>query len=267
CPGFAGALRDYQLRGVRWLVSLYQNGINGILADQMGLGKTVQTIAFLCHLRSKGVLAPYLILGPLSTLSNWVAEFERWAPDFPVVLYHGSRPERAAIRASLLSPKAASSATFPVVVTSYEILMADAKALARYHWKYVVVDEGHRLKNSQCRLVRELRLLRADNKLLLTGTPLQNNLAELWSLLNFILPDIFHSLDDFEAWFAAAASAAARGGDQESALQAQRAAVVAKLHGILQPFLLRRVKSDVETSLPGKLELVLYAPMTELQRR
>lgn len=103
CPGLKGELRDYQMRGVRWLASLFVNGINGILADQMGLGKTVQTIGFLCHLRGKGILGPYLVLGPLSTLHNWVSEFERWAPDFPVVLYHGSKQDRSAIWSKQIS--------------------------------------------------------------------------------------------------------------------------------------------------------------------
>jgi SNF2 family DNA or RNA helicase len=131
-----------------------------------------QTIAFLCHLRSKGIYGPYLILGPLSTLPNWVAEFARWAPDFPCLLYHGSKAERAEMQRSRLSGTVGKA--FPAVVTSYEIAIADIKFLAKFTaWKYVVVDEGHRLKNMNCRLIRELRTLRADNKLLLTGTPLQ----------------------------------------------------------------------------------------------
>jgi len=144
CPGFEGSLRDYQLKGVQWLISLYQNGLNGILADQMGLGKTIQTIAFLCHMRSKGVTGPFLVLGPLSTLPNWVSEFERWAPNFPAVLYHGSKEERASIRSRTRLVKGPVDASFPVYVTSYEIAIADIKFLQKMHWKYVVVDEGHR---------------------------------------------------------------------------------------------------------------------------
>ena len=145
CPGFKGSLRDYQLKGVQWLISLYQNGLNGILADQMGLGKTIQTIAFLCHMRSKGVTGPFLVLGPLSTLPNWVSEFERWSPHVPAVLYHGNKEERAAIRSrTRLVGKGPVDASFPVYVTSYEIAIADIKFLQKMHWKYVVVDEGHR---------------------------------------------------------------------------------------------------------------------------
>ena len=266
CPGFTGSLRDYQLNGVKWLISLYQNGLNGILADQMGLGKTVQTIAFLCHMRGKGIMGPFMVLGPLSTLPNWVAEFERWAPDFPVVLYHGSKDERASIRATRLRGGNKIGATFPVVVTSYEIAIADIKFLAKFHWKYVVVDEGHRLKNMNCRLIRELRTLNTDNKLLLTGTPLQNNLTELWSLLNFLLPDVFSSLENFESWFDFAANVGQEGADKEIVAHEQRSKVISKLHAILKPFLLRRIKSDVETSLPGKMEIILYANMSEKQR-
>ena len=151
CPGFEGSLRDYQLKGVQWLISLYQNGLNGILADQMGLGKTIQTIAFLCHIRSKGVTGPFLVLGPLSTLPNWVSEFERWAPGVPAVLYHGSKEERAAIRSrTRLVGKDRVDASFPVYVTSYEIAIADIKFLQKVHWKYVVVDEGHRYGCVDC---------------------------------------------------------------------------------------------------------------------
>ncbi|KIY95169.1 helicase, lymphoid-specific [Monoraphidium neglectum] len=238
----------------------------------MGLGKTVQTIGLLAHLRANGIHGPFMILGPLSVLPNWVSEVERWCPSLPVVLYHGSRQERAEIRArSMPTGKAKTGTagpTFPVIVTSFEIVMADIKALSKYNYKYIVVDEGHRLKNSNCRLLRELRTLDVQNKLLLTGTPLQNNLAELWSLLNYLLPDIFSNLADFESWFDIASSVVG-GGEEDAELVAaeQRAAVVDKLHSLLKPFLLRRIKADVEIALPRKQELLLYAPMTALQKQ
>ena len=255
-------MRDYQLKGVRWLVALYQNGLNGILADQMGLGKTVQTIGFLSHLRNKGILGPYLILGPLSTLSNWINEFNRFCPEFPAVLYHGSKQERAEIRAKRLPTSQPISHEFPVIVTSFEIVMADRKFLQKYNFKYLVVDEGHRLKNFDCKLIRELKFIPAANKLLLTGTPLQNSLPELWSLLHFLLPDVFTSLSQFQGWFDFE--------DKEDASNedaSKRVKVVEKLHGILKPFLLRRLKGDVETNLPRKKEIVLYAHMVETQRK
>lgn len=267
-----GEMRDYQLKGVKWMISLYQNGLNGILADQMGLGKTVQTIGFISHLRSKGVHGPYLIIGPLSTLPNWISEFQRWAPSIPCMLYHGSKQERAAMRnTSIKVPRGgAVDDAFPVICTSYEIVIADRKFFMHHHFKYIVVDEGHRLKNFECKLLRELRLIPTNNKLLLTGTPLQNNLPELWSLLNFLLPDVFSSLGDFQSWFdftsEDVARAEANGKADELSPDNQRARVVSKLHNILRPFLLRRLKMDVETSLPRKKEIVLYAQMTKPQK-
>eukprot|EP00850_Spirogloea_muscicola_P003952 SM000016S01940 [mRNA] locus=s16:720786:725951:- [translate_table: standard] len=258
-----GALKAYQLKGIKWLISLWQNGLNGILADQMGLGKTVQTIGLLAHLRGKGMHGPFLVVAPLSTLSNWISEICRWAPTLPVLLYHGTKEERAEKRANRMPRHV--TAKFPVIVTSYEIAMNDRKFLQNYHWKYIVVDEGHRLKNFDCRLIRELRRMTAENTLLLTGTPLQNNLAELWSLLNFLLPDIFKSLEDFTSWFDFAGRRK-DDEDQGAADRERRDKVVGKLHGILKPFLLRRLKEDVEKSLPKKKEIILYAKMTRQQQ-
>lgn len=155
---------------------------------------------------------------------------------------------------------------FPLVITSYEIAMNDAKKCLRsYSWKYLAVDEGHRLKNANCKLVRMLKYISVENKLLLTGTPLQNNLAELWSLLHFILPDIFSSLEEFESWFNLSGKCTT-GATMEELEEKRRTQVVAKLHSILRPFLLRRMKSDVELMLPRKKEIIIYANMTEHQK-
>ncbi|VVB18281.1 unnamed protein product [Arabis nemorensis] len=195
-----GKLKSYQLYGVKWLISVWQNGVNGILADQMGLGKTIQTIGFLSHLKEKGVHGPYLVIAPLSTLSNWMNEIARFTPSVNSIIYHGDKKQRDAIRRKHM-PKTVGP-KFPIVITSYEVAMNDArKNLRQYQWKYVVIDEGHRLKNHKCKLIRELKYLQMENKLLLTGTPLQNNLSELWSLMHFILPDIFTSHDEFLSWF------------------------------------------------------------------
>jgi len=265
-----GSMRDYQLKGVKWMISLYQNGLNGILADQMGLGKTVQTIGFLSHLRAKGILGPYLVIGPLSTLSNWVSEFKRWTPSIPVILYHGTKQERAEKRMEHMPTSTPIKPNFPVIVTSYEVVMADRKFLSKYNFKYLVVDEGHRLKNFDCKLIRELKYIPTANKLLLTGTPLQNNLPELWSLLHFLLPDVFSSLSQFQSWFDFAENIGNDdSGDAEELDKHERehrARVVTKLHGILRPFLLRRLKGDVELSLPRKKEILLYAQMVPKQR-
>ncbi|KAK1287688.1 ATP-dependent DNA helicase DDM1 [Acorus calamus] len=258
-----GKLKSYQLKGVKWLISLWQNGLNGILADQMGLGKTIQTIAFLAHLKGKGLFGPYLIIAPLSTLSNWVNEVSRFAPSISTVIYHGSKKERQDIRNKFM-PKTVGP-KFPLIITSYEVVLNDAKVLSHYNWKFVVVDEGHRLKNSKCKLLRELRRLPIENKLLLTGTPLQNNLPELWSLLNFILPDIFSSLEEFESWFDLSGKFSSEA-EQEEMEEKRRLQVVSKLHSILRPFLLRRLKEDVEQLLPRKKEIILYANMSECQK-
>ncbi|GAB2232056.1 hypothetical protein Drorol1_Dr00011078 [Drosera rotundifolia] len=259
-----GQLKPYQLKGVKWLISLWQNGLNGILADQMGLGKTIQTIGLLAHLKGKGLDGPFLVIAPLSTLSNWINEISRFVPSVNAIIYHGDKKERNEIRVKhmprTIGPK------FPIVVTSYEVAMNDAKRYLRhYKWKYVVVDEGHRLKNSKCKLVKELKHLSMENKLLLTGTPLQNNLAELWSLLNFILPDIFSSHEEFESWFDLSGKCTNEAMKEELE-EKRRVHVVSKLHAILRPFLLRRMKSDVELMLPRKKEIILYATMTDHQK-
>lgn len=195
-------LRPYQLDGFEWLVSLYENGLNGILADEMGLGKTLQTIAFLAHLRGKGVWGPFIIVAPLSTIANWVNEFERFTPGIPAMMYHAStKHERAQLRRKIRYPTSPDEKrAFPVVITSFEIAMMDRQHLSHLKWKYIVVDEGHRLKNMNCRLIQELKRFNSAQRLILTGTPLHNNLKELWSLLNFILPDIFDDLETFEKW-------------------------------------------------------------------
>lgn len=258
-----GNMRTYQLEGLEWLTSLYENGLNGILADEMGLGKTLQTISFIAFLREKGINGPFLIAAPLSTTNNWVEEFKRWTPSIPVILYHGSKPEREEIRRKML--RNPGSETFPIVCTSYEICMNDRKFLGNYAWKYIIIDEGHRLKNLNCRLIRELQSYQSANRLLITGTPLQNNLSELWSLLHFLMPDIFDKLESFESWFDFSALKERNGYEQILSDERQNS-VVSSLHAILKPFLLRRVKADVEGSMPKKREYVLYAPMTNEQR-
>uniref|UniRef100_A0ACD5XWD7 Uncharacterized protein n=1 Tax=Avena sativa TaxID=4498 RepID=A0ACD5XWD7_AVESA len=258
-----GKLKPYQIKGVKWLISLWQNGLNGILADQMGLGKTIQTIGFLAHLKGNGLEGPYMVIAPLSTLSNWLNELSRFVPSLNGLIYHGDKVARENLRRKFMPKKIGPD--FPIIITSFEMAMYDAKYLANYDWKYVVVDEGHRLKNTNCKLLRELKRIPMENKLLLTGTPLQNNLAELWSLLNFILPDIFSSHQEFESWF----DFSGKGDEeqQEETDENKRVHVVSKLHAILRPFLLRRMKEDVEHMLPRKKEIIIYANMTEHQKQ
>ncbi|KAG8528450.1 uncharacterized protein KY384_007368 [Bacidia gigantensis] len=259
-----GTMRGYQLEGLTWLTCLYQIGLNGILADEMGLGKTIQLISFLAFLREHGTNGPFLILGPLSTINNWLKEFKFWTPQIPAIMYHSNPQSRAQIRRQQMKGDA-KGANFPVVCTSYEICMRDKKYLANYPWKFIVVDEGHRLKNFNCKLVRELKQYPSESRLILTGTPLQNNLAELWSLLNFLLPEAFSDLEQFESMFDFSDVHDKESHKQFMSKERQQR-TVASLHAILKPFLLRRVKDDVETNLPKKREYILYAPLTTAQK-
>ncbi|XP_031160547.1 lymphoid-specific helicase isoform X1 [Sander lucioperca] len=255
-----GVMRSYQIEGIEWLRMLWENGINGILADEMGLGKTIQCIAHIAMMIEKKVLGPFLVVAPLSTVPNWINEFKRFTPEVSVLLYHGTQPERAKLLKQMRRPQGPLSMC-PVVVTSFEIAMIDRKYLQRFQWKYLIVDEGHRIKNLNCRLVRELKLLPTDNKLLLTGTPLQNNLAELWSLLNFLLPEVFDDLKSFESWFDIDTI-----NEAESVVATEREQnILSMLHQILTPFLLRRLKSDVTLDVPPKKEIVVFAPLTAKQ--
>nr|XP_033799252.1 lymphoid-specific helicase isoform X3 [Geotrypetes seraphini] len=256
-----GIMRWYQVEGMEWLRMLWENGINGILADEMGLGKTVQCIATVAAMVERGVSGPFFVCGPLSTLPNWVSEFKRFCPEIPILLYHGDQQERRKLarkihkRDELLQMQ-------PVVITSFEIAMRDRQILQNFHWKYLILDEGHRIKNMNCRLVRELKQFNSDNKLLLTGTPLQNNLAELWSLLNFLLPDVFDDLKSFESWFDITAISQ----NAENIVANEREQnILHMLHQILTPFLLRRLKSDVTLEVPPKREVIVYAPLTQKQ--
>ncbi|KAI9138275.1 P-loop containing nucleoside triphosphate hydrolase protein [Paraphysoderma sedebokerense] len=261
---FVGQLRDYQLEGVNWLDNLCLNGLNGILADEMGLGKTIQTIAFVCRLYEGGFWGNNLIVAPLSTINNWMDEFAKFAPTLPVVLYHGSQKDRADLRKAI-GKKQRVKDTRPVIITSYEIVINDAQFLRAWQYELIVVDEGHRLKNMNCKLVAELKTLTSKQRVILTGTPLQNNLTELWSLLNFLLPDMFDDLELFQRWFDF--SDENNKLDNKKVLDGQRSQnIVSKLHSILKPFMLRRLKTEVIKDLPRKRELLLYAPLTAYQK-
>ena len=250
-PGFInGTMREYQIQGLNWLIGLYDNGINGILADEMGLGKTLQTISLLGYLKNiRGVDGPHIVIGPKSTLSNWFREIKRWCPSLRAFVFHGDKEARAQIKRTQLVP-----GTFDVVCTTYEMAILEAAALRKFTWRYLVIDEAHRIKNENSKLSKIVRLYSSQYRLLITGTPLQNNLHELWALLNFLLPDVFSSSEDFDTWFAL-----------DGQDQAAQSKVVEKLHKVLRPFLLRRLKHEVETSLPPKEETKLYIGLSEMQ--
>uniref|UniRef100_A0A2K6DPF6 SNF2 related chromatin remodeling ATPase 1 n=1 Tax=Macaca nemestrina TaxID=9545 RepID=A0A2K6DPF6_MACNE len=244
-----GPLRDYQIRGLNWLISLYENGVNGILADEMGLGKTLQTIALLGYLKHyRNIPGPHMVLVPKSTLHNWMNEFKRWVPSLRVICFVGDKDARAAFIRDEMMP-----GEWDVCVTSYEMVIKEKSVFKKFHWRYLVIDEAHRIKNEKSKLSEIVREFKSTNRLLLTGTPLQNNLHELWALLNFLLPDVFNSADDFDSWF-----------DTKNCLGDQK--LVERLHAVLKPFLLRRIKTDVEKSLPPKKEIKIYLGLSKMQR-
>jgi len=242
-----GEMRNYQLEGLNWLISLFDRNINGILADEMGLGKTLQTISLLGYLRfNRHDPGPFIVVCPKSTITNWSREFSRWCPGMVTVKLHGDQEERRRIIEQDMSQP------FDVVITTYEVLIIEKSALRKINWRYMAIDEAHRIKNENSVLSQAVRLLHSDFRLLITGTPLQNDLHELWALLNFLLPQVFSDSEIFDTLFAD------RSHSQE---------IVHKLHAILRPFILRRLKADVEKGLPPKKETKLYVPMTPLQRQ
>ncbi|KAK3089324.1 hypothetical protein FSP39_002728 [Pinctada imbricata] len=254
-----GKLKEYQIKGLEWLVSLYNNNLNGILADEMGLGKTIQTIGLITYLMErKRVNGPFLIIVPLSTISNWVLEFEKWAPSVNKICYKGL-PQTRRLMANQLK-----AAKFNVLLTTYEYIIKDKAALSKIRWKYMIIDEGHRMKNHHCKLTQVLNThYCAPHRLLLTGTPLQNKLPELWALLNFLLPSIFKSCSTFEQWFNAPF---AMTGEKVELNQEETLLIIRRLHKVLRPFLLRRLKKEVESQLPDKIEYVIKCEMSALQR-
>eukprot|EP00045_Choanoeca_perplexa_P018934 m.293609 g.293609 ORF g.293609 m.293609 type:complete len:1204 (+) comp26561_c0_seq1:142-3753(+) len=255
-----GTLKPYQLQGLQWLVSLYNNRINGILADEMGLGKTIQTIALLTYLvESKNNSGPFLIIVPLATLSNWKLELAKWAPSLNTLAFRGNKAERRALHAQIRELR------FNVLLTTYEMIIRARPILSKVPWRYMIIDEGHRMKNPKNKLSQTLmEYFQSPRRLLLTGTPLQNSLPELWALLNFILPDIFNSSGTFDSWF----SAPFADSEESMTLDAEeKHLIILQLHKILRPFLLRRLKKEVETQLPDKVEHVIKCDMSALQRK
>lgn len=244
-----GKMRDYQVQGLNWMISLYENNISGILADEMGLGKTLQTVAFLGYLRYfQGITGPHLVLVPKSTLDNWRREFAKWTPEVSTLVIQGDKETRGDLIQNRLL-----KCDFDVCITSYEMVLREKTQFRKFAWQYTIIDEAHRIKNEESQLSQIIRMFSTRNRLLVTGTPLQNNLHELWALLNYILPDVFSDSGTFDEWFEG------QGGDQDL--------VVQQLHKVLRPFLLRRVKADVEHSLLPKKEVNLYVGMSPMQRQ
>lgn len=257
-----GKLRPYQIQGLNWMISLDANHLSGILADEMGLGKTLQTISFLGYLRYiRNVPGPHLVIVPKSTLVNWKREFSHWTPEVNTVVLTGDQEQRSQIISERVM-----ACDFDVVISSYEIVIREKTALRKIAWQYIVVDEAHRLKNENSLLSQIIRMFHSKNRLLLTGTPLQNNLHELWALLNFLLPDIFSDSETFDEWFSGGEKEGEKEEDGNDKNNSSQDLVVHQLHKVLQPFLLRRIKSDVERSLLPKKELNVYVGMSPMQK-
>ncbi|KAH7649882.1 SWI SNF2 like ATpase and a Myb domain [Cryptosporidium bovis] len=298
-----GKMKYYQLEGLNWLFQLYKHNINGILADEMGLGKTLQTISILGFLKSTFLVdGPHIILTPRSTLDNWYCELKRWCPCLRVVKLHGDRQQRDEIFSNLLFPGSKirsesiktqnpefshveetveetdctslttedslkseyanfdfkdGNVQYNICLTTFEMAIKEKWRLQKISWEYLILDEAHRIKNEKSLLSEVVRLLKSKNRLLITGTPLQNNLRELWSLLNFLMPNLFSSSEDFESIF------------DFSKLDSdeQQKCVIKTLHRILRPFMLRRLKVDVERDLPQKRELYVYVGLSKLQKK
>ncbi|ODV98494.1 hypothetical protein PACTADRAFT_48244 [Pachysolen tannophilus NRRL Y-2460] len=257
-----GTLKEYQIKGLQWMVSLFNNHLNGILADEMGLGKTIQTISLLTYLvEVKKISGPFLVIVPLSTLTNWNMEFEKWAPSLKKITFKGAPTYR-----KLLYPDIKAQ-NFQVLLTTFEYVIKDKPLLSKIKWVHMIMDEGHRMKNAQSKLSYTLtQYYHSDYRLILTGTPLQNNLPELWALLNFVLPKIFNSVKSFDEWFNT--PFANTGGQEKIGLSEEETLlVIRRLHKVLRPFLLRRLKKDVEKDLPNKVEKVVKCKMSALQSK
>ncbi|XP_067614395.1 chromatin-remodeling ATPase INO80 [Eurosta solidaginis] len=259
---FKGTLKTYQIKGVTWLANLYDQGISGILADEMGLGKTVQSIAFLCHVAEKyGVWGPFLVISPASTLHNWQQEMQRFVPDFNVVPYWGSPNERKILRQFWEQKDLHTrEASFHVVITSYQLIVSDYKYFNRIKWQYMILDEAQAIKSASSMRWKLLLGFNCRNRLLLSGTPIQNSMAELWALLHFIMPTLFDSHDEFNEWFSKDIESHA---ENKTGIDEKQ---ISRLHMILKPFMLRRIKKDVENELSDKIEIMVYCPLTIRQK-
>nr|CAH8853364.1 unnamed protein product [Trichobilharzia regenti] len=255
-------LRDYQLEGINWIIRAWTRRNSVILADEMGLGKTIQTIGFLSYLfNEQKVHGPFLIVVPLSTISSWQKELQTWTPEMNTIIYIGDHVSRQLIREHEWATGASGnrrnhSLKFNVCVTTYEILLKDKGWLGQVNWAFLGVDEAHRLKNDSSQLYKALKAFETNTRLLVTGTPLQNTMKELWALLHFIMPDVFPDWEEFEQTYSVSADDPANKMNSEA---------FHNLHKTLKPFLLRRVKKDVESSLPEKIEQILRVDMTKEQ--
>ncbi|RXG49011.1 hypothetical protein VDGE_04707 [Verticillium dahliae] len=256
-------LKEYQLKGLNWLANLYEQGINGILADEMGLGKTVQSISVMAYLAEKyDIWGPFLVVAPASTLHNWEQEIRKFVPEFKILPYWGSAGDRKVLR-KFWDRKHVTykkEAAFHVCVTSYQLVVSDVAYFQKMKWQYMILDEAQAIKSSQSSRWKSLLGFHCRNRLLLTGTPIQNNMQELWALLHFIMPSLFDSHDEFSEWFSKDIESHAQSNTKLNEDQLKR------LHMILKPFMLRRVKKHVQKELGDKIEKDIFCDLTYRQR-
>ncbi|CAH2243153.1 jg14445 [Pararge aegeria aegeria] len=249
-------LRPYQLEGLNWLLFSWHNNRNCILADEMGLGKTIQSLTFVNSAWEYGIRGPFLIIAPLSTIPNWQREFEGWT-EMNVIVYHGSQQSKSMIQEYEFYYKNEKGepikeiTKFNVLITTFEIIVTDFQELKSFNWRLCVIDEAHRLKNRNCKLLEGLRQLHLEHRVLLSGTPLQNNVNELFSLLNFLEPSQFSSNEAFLTEFG----------------QLKTESEVLKLQALLKPMMLRRLKEDVEKTLAPKEETIIEVELTNIQKK
>ena len=249
-------LREYQHVALDWLVSLSDKRLNGILADEMGLGKTLMTISLLAHHACEnGNWGPHLIVVPTSVILNWEIEIKKFCPAFKVLTYYGSLKERRKKRQGWSKPN-----SFHICITSYKLVVQDANMFRRKKWRYLILDEAHNIKNFSSQRWQILLNFRTKRRLLLTGTPIQNNLMELWSLLHFLMPHIFGNHDEFKEWFSKPLTHMVEGA------QVMNMELINRLHTVLRPFILRRLKKDVESQMPSKYEHVVPCRLSKRQR-
>jgi DNA helicase INO80 len=256
-------LKEYQLKGLNWLVNLYEQGINGILADEMGLGKTVQSISVMAYLAEKhDIWGPFLVVAPASTLHNWQQEIAKFVPEFKVLPYWGTGPDRKVLRKfwDRKHTTYKKDAPFHVCITSYQLVVSDVAYFQKMRWQYMILDEAQAIKSSSSSRWKALLGFHCRNRLLLTGTPIQNNMQELWALLHFIMPSLFDSHDEFSEWFSKDIESHAQSNTKLNEDQLKR------LHMILKPFMLRRVKKHVQKELGDKIEMDVFCDLTYRQR-
>ncbi|KAL1599222.1 swr1 complex component [Nothophoma quercina] len=268
-PLLRGTLREYQHGGLDWLANLYDTETNGILADEMGLGKTIQTISLLAYIACfRNVWGPHLVVVPTSVMLNWEMEFKKFLPGFKILTYYGDINERKRKR---MGWRNTGKDMYNVVITSYQLILQDAAAFKMRAWHYLILDEAHNIKNFKSQRWQTMLTLRTERRLLLTGTPLQNNIDELWSLLYFLMPAGFAgegriaNLEEFTLALKNPTSQILDQGRQQLDAEAQK--IVARLHEVLRPYLLRRLKSEVEKQMPGKYEHVVYCKLSKRQRQ